>query len=387
MLRNTAWLVTAACACGVLALAERPSAEPERLPGLLTAYAAGRFDEAIRTVERGGDAGAEALGLEWGAARPWIAAAPDDRRRRYLVVAAFALETERLRAERNDWSAHRDDDCKGRCVLDWAAHLMLERGEPDDAERLWWQAAVALVGGVRDWGFLVSPLDPRQPFGLGSGILSIALKRFPDDPRFRLDRAIAVASRFSVTTDGERRSAASPLTAALANFPTALGTLESQTRPQRQVVLAATVGELSQLSADPVVGVEARVRLGYLRWATGHDEEARGELAAAAAAATEADLRYLAYFLVGMEALGRKDVAAAASAFGTALDARPHSESASLALAALALQRGEAERAYALAREPFADRPGDVDPWRQFLYGRFPQLPALIGQLRAGIVR
>src|SRR6185436_12763107 len=150
-------------------------------------------------------------------------AAPGERARRYLVTAALALETEVLRAERNDWAAPKSEDCAGRCVVEWAGILLLERGVPDEAERVWWQAAVAAASGVRDWGFLVTALDARQPFGLGTGMLNRALERFPDDPRFRLDRAIAVASRFNVTTDGEPRSGASSLTAASAGVPALSG--------------------------------------------------------------------------------------------------------------------------------------------------------------------
>jgi hypothetical protein len=364
-----------------------PSAQTARfdLASLLTTYSSGRFDDAIRAVQRAGDGAAQGLRDQWGAARGWIAADPGARNRRYLAVAAFALETERLRAERNDWAAEKSEDCAGRCVVEWAGLLLLERGDPDEAERVWWQAAAAVASGVRDWGFLVNPVDARQPFGLGTGMLHRALERFPDDPRFRLDQAIAVASRFNITTDGEPRSVASPLTAALAGFPN-LVVLEEQTRPQRQTVLASAIAELTALCADATVGAEARVRLGYLHWATGHDEAARTELSSAAAA-SDPDVRYLANFLVGIEAQARHETAAAMAAFAAALEARPHSESASLALAALELQRGDAERAYARAREPFAERPGDTDPWRQFLYGPYPRLPALVAELRAQVTR
>src|SRR5262249_4317076 len=259
-------VVVLAIACG----AGTTSAQTGRLDlvSLLNVYSTGRFDDAVQAVQRAGDSAARGLRDEGGAARPWIEKDPADRRRRDLVVAAFALETERLRAERNDWAADKSEDCAGRCVVEWAGLLLLERGEPDEAERLWWQSAVAVASGVRDWGFLLTPVDARQPFGPGWGLLHRALKRFPDDPRFRVDRAIAVSSRFNVTTDGEPRSTASPLTAALAGFP-GLPILEAETRPQRQTVLASTIGELTALGADPAVGPEARVRLGYLLWATG----------------------------------------------------------------------------------------------------------------------
>src|SRR5204863_98692 len=56
---------------------------------------------------------------------------------------------------------------------------------------------------------------------------------------------------------------------------------------------------LSEIVNDPVVGPEARLRLGYLLWIAGRDAAAQSELIKAAAQAADPDLRYLAQFLVG----------------------------------------------------------------------------------------
>ena len=97
---------------------------------------------------------------------------------------------------------------------------------------------------------------------------------------------------------------------------------------------------------DPLVGAEARLRLGYLHWATGRDEAAQDELAKAAEQAGDADVRYLAQFLLGWIAIARGDSAAAIPRLEAALAARPASQSAALALASLELQRGDADKAH-----------------------------------------
>jgi tetratricopeptide (TPR) repeat protein len=142
---------------------------------------------------------------------------------------------------------------------------------------------------------------------------------------------------------------------------------------------------LTALVDDPLVGAEARVRLGYLYWAAGRDEAARDALTRAAAQTGEADLRYLAQFLLGWIAIARGDSAAAIPPLEAALAARPGSQSAALALASLELQRGDAGKAHDLARASLDEPRADVDPWRLFLYGHHPQWPARVAELRRAV--
>jgi hypothetical protein len=79
------------------------------------------------------------------------------------------------------------------------------------------------------------------------------------------------------------------------------------------------------------------------------------------------------------------DHAAARAALASALDARQHSQSASLLLAALDLHEGEGDRAHLLAARALAERAGDDDPWRLFLYGRYPELPVRVANLRRAV--
>ena len=123
-----------------------------------------------------------------------------------------------------------------------------------------------------------------------------------------------------------------------------------------------------------VVGPEARLRLGYLYWTLERDEAAQDELTKAAERAADADVRYLAQFLLGWIAITRGDGAAAIPRLEAALAARPASQSAALALASLELQRGDADKAHEIALASLDQRRADVDPWRLFLYGHHPRL-------------
>jgi Tfp pilus assembly protein PilF len=90
------------------------------------------------------------------------------------------------------------------------------------------------------------------------------------------------------------------------------------------------------------------LRLGYLLWATGETERAREELKRAAGA-TRIETSVPGRFLRGWFAMKGSRPADAIPDFEAALEVRPHSQSATLALASLELQRGEAARAHDLA--------------------------------------
>jgi len=346
---------------------------------LLDSYASGQFDEAVQAVATAGDSVGKNLRAHWSLdALPWVDADPATRAPRLLVAAAFALETENIRAERGEWGTTTTEvRCQGTCVLDWAQARLAERGPADSAEHAWYLAAAALAGGVRDWRYLQRPANPRAQPPILAGLMDRALERFPDDPRVRLEQALAAVSRFAVTIDGEHYSSA-PLPGVININGMRGGTLSAPrptARDQAATMLAALVD-------DPVVGVEACIRLGYLQWAVADDESARAVLTRAAADAKETDDRYLAEFLLGWIAMQAGDAAAAIRHLDAALAARPDSQSAAVALAALTLQQGDATRAYDIAQSSLDKRPTDVDPWRLILYGHHPRLPSLIAQLR-----
>ena len=360
---------------------------------LLDQYAAGNTNEAMAAVA--GATREQARGLRnqlWLRGVRWVTAVPDQRRQRLLTAASFALESEIARAERGDWPMYPQADCAGRCVLEWARSLLLMRGDPDDAERTWWLASVAFLEGVRDWRFLHTPADPQNPFGLASGHIAHGLDRFPGESRLRLAQTFAVGNRFLVVTESAPRGplpGAGPEFQRFSTLVTGVGTVvytnaPAGSRQLRQVVAIRESVEaaLAALAEDAVVGPEARVRLGYLHWTGGQDDLARIQLrAAAGAASADTDVRYLARFLLGAVAQSRGDADTARVEFDAALAARPDSQSAALALAALQFQQGDIDRADEVVRASLK-RPSSDDPWRQFLYGGYRTLPGLIAQLR-----
>jgi len=146
-----------------------------------------------------------------------------------------------------------------------------------------------------------------------------------------------------------------------------------------------TIELFRSVQDDPVVGPEARVRLGYFLWAIDQDAAARTELTTAATTARDADIRYLAHFLLGWTALNSKDLKEAGTQLARALEARPGSQSATLALAAVQLQQGEGASAYDLVQTSLSK--SDDDPWRLFLYGHHTKFPSRIADLRRRIPR
>jgi hypothetical protein len=357
-----------------------PSIAPLDLPRLLDAYAAGRFDEAVQTIARAGDEVGRNLRRHWPlAGAAWVEAAPEQRSRRLLAAAALALENETLRAERGDWRNAGNPPCAAPCALDWAQQRLIDRGSADSAERAWYLAAAALAGGVRDLRYLHRPIDAARSARILPGLMDRAVTRFPDDPALRLERGMAAAGRFAIMVDtGTPRPALARSALSMLLGP--------ESFRGRDASASDAAAMLASLIDDPIVGAEARARLGFLQWILGNDREARTAFTNAAAQATDEDVRYLAQFLLGWSAIGREDAAAAKQALDASLAARPGSQSAAVLRAVLALQDGDAAAADA-AGAAALDRRGDLDPWRLALYGHHHRLRTLVAALRAEVAK
>ncbi|MGE5836636.1 MAG: hypothetical protein ACM4AI_19335 [Acidobacteriota bacterium] len=365
------------------------AAQPKRLDinALLDLYARGDYDAAWKMAGELTKPQARALRSSLvSTGHSWVHAAPEDLPHRILAAAAFALEFEAGRAEKGEWGTFDGDQCAGRCAIEWACTILRARGDADDAERRWHRATFALVGGVRDWTFLLTPLTAPTPRSrvTVAGHVFHALSRLPADPHARLAKAIAIASRHLVSDEmdaphpGERTHAAMP-----AFMPVAATVPSSRV----QVQFEYAKQQLAELIGDPVVGPEARMRLGYLHWRSGQYEEAVAAEGVAAETTAEMNVRYLAYFVAAQAAQAAGDLTGAEELYSKALETRPSSQSATIGLAALLFLRGDAGPAYDAIERSRVDRPKDDDPWRLFLYGDYPRLPELIGHLRKSVTR
>ena len=364
----------------------------------LDLYAAGRADEALALVSR---ASRDQI-RDWrqvlvSYGHAWIHNGPANLSPRIFAAAAFALEMEAVRAERGEWGRTSMVDCGGQCVIEWGCTILRARGVSDDHERTWLLASMALVGGVRDWTFLIGPsigLTNLQRVPLiarpAEDHLTHALTRHPGEARFRLVRAEAIASRFDIGPEfdvpraGERARPVGGVgtigVAGLGLFPSG----SANQRRRAQIDTAVTAFEV--LTRDPDVGLEAKIRLAYLRYRLEDYEQARADAESAASGAADRDLKYTAHFIAGQAAQAMGNLSGAEAQYAAALVARPRSQSAMVALAALQFLRGDASPAYALVNTP-RSQADDDDPWRLFFYGDFPRLPALIKDLRARVMQ
>ena len=390
---NSGWTISAsrtvaALAAGLWLGTWAAARQPDR-PGigtLLDRYAAGQFDEAVNPVIAATRHQARTLRSALvSTGHRWIHAEPDDLRHRILAAAAFALEFEAIRAEKGDWE-QGTEFCTGRCGIEWACTILRARGAADDAERVWHRASFALAGGVRDWSFLITPLTPPTPRTRLSGHVLHTLARIPDDPHARLARAVATASRNIVAEEmdaprPDERASEVPTLPPLRPFVAELVASRAQTS------LVYAQQQFIALLEDPAVGPEARMRLGYLLWRAGQHEQALAAELGAAGATTDANLRYLAYFIAGLTSQSAGSLPEAEALYAKALEARPESQSATIALAALQYFRGDAGSAYDAIEASRTGRPRDDDPWRLFLYGDYPQLGARIADVRKTVAR
>ena len=252
---------------------------------------------------------------------------------RRLVTAAFALEAAHARLS--------SDNASMIVLLDWAVKE-LRRTPPTAAERAWTLAAVALVerGGRPAFSFaLVKAGGSRW----GEGFISNAIRRFPDEPRLRMARAVWQVSH------GIRRSG------------------------QR---------DLERLATDPQVGADALLQLAYLQLSERRYGNALRDAGRAAELALDPSAQYLAHFILAFCHEAERRPSQAAAEYAAALRAVPNAQSASLGLALLLMRNNEAEQAFDLVDRSLAERPDGEDPWRLFAYGGYVRWPILIAELR-----
>jgi tetratricopeptide (TPR) repeat protein len=242
-------------------------------------------------------------------------------------------------------------------LIEWGCQVI--RGLPpgSTAERDWHLAALSAAQRAGDHEFLIgSPYEERHNEQNEIEHLKHSIARVPKEPRFLLGQAIGI----EWTTYPGRRAA-----------------------PGSQNVRDA-VKAFGDLARDPVVGPEARVRLGSLQVRMGRHADAVSTLTQAERDTRDPHLVYLANYLRGEAHRLAGQATEAASAYRRALATIPRAQSASLALAGVLFLNDRRAEAAELTEAAVAV-PMPIDPWR--IYGRADDRlwSRLITQLRGAL--
>jgi len=356
------------------------SAQSPQVPAVLDRYLRGEFDAVAAELALRKDFG-DLLDQLKDTGTAWVAAGPaQERPRRQLAAATFALEAARA-AEHTDWkqvqevrlgsapSGFLPQSYKAPAavywkppplLIEWGCTIMRSTPSPGLIERLWHLAAVAVAQRRGDYEFLIgSPWEERGNAQDEIEHLAHVIKRFPDEPRFALAQAIAVEWR-SWWPRGPR--------SARRNVSEARRAFEGMTK-------------------DEAIGAEATLRIGSLRL---RNNDMRGALEQFDRVEEQTRDRYLVYlarYFQGQALERQTRVAEAEVAYRSALATIPHAISATMALASVLSQterRGEAAR---LVEASLSARPQPLDPWRAYGAADDRFWPELIARLRAEIRR
>ncbi|MCR4373696.1 MAG: hypothetical protein NUW22_02490 [Acidobacteria bacterium] len=341
----------------------RPAA-PQTVVTWLDAYAAGRFKEVVSALQRTDDFSGILEQLKRDGP-PWIAAAgPAEIDRRELVAATFALEAARAGIGRpwKLWLRVPSGAEMGMAlvgvtlyweapplILEWACERFRARSTIHPAERWWQLAAIAVGHRSEDFQFLVGFPFRSIVINKQDEIehLTHIEKRFPDEMRIQLAKAIAIEWRWP-------RDA----------VPAFLALVE-----------------------HPDVGAEARVRLGISQTRTGRHAEAVTTLRRAEQETRDPHLVYLARLFRGQAFEALKRTKDAETAYRSAVLTIPGAQAAANALAGLLAADGRRLEAQQLIARTLATKPMPVDPWRVYVHGDDRFWPYLIGRLRQEIRR
>ena len=381
-------LFVAIVVCGLTGA--RPQAQPPAIVAQLDRYLAGDSIIVVSEIAAKKDFDGLLKGLEQHG-QAWVdAGAPTERPRRELAAATLALESARIAAETDQWkwiqqvrlnapntvhlpsitehfrdgpAYHAPDAIWWKTppkLIEWGCALLRREPTPLPAERVWQLAAVATVERAGDWEFLIgSPWEVRGNVKDEVEHLSHVIKRFHDEPRFALAQAVAIEWR--TWPPGFRRSRSF-----VANPSEAIRALD-------------------HMSSDEVIGPEASLRLGYLRFRTNRTDDALALFSHVQATTRDLYLVYLAHYFSG-QALARKgQTAGAEREYRAALATIPRAQSATVALAALLAESSRHAEAAALVDASLTgDQP--MDPWRGYEAADDRFWPELITRLHSEIM-
>ena len=239
---------------------------------------------------------------------------------RRIQLATFVLEFLSVQDNFEYWRYH---DAPAD-LFEWASGLV-RNGPARPEERLWHLAGISLL----------------ERFG-ASWLLEIHLgyarARFPDEPRFLLARAVSVEMQ-----------------------------LWPQHRDEQGFVvpeemLARLLGRYQDAIGNSVVRQEAHLRLGYIELLRGRVKEALTDFDRAGTP-DDPMLRYMLHLLRGKALTAARKHDEAIASFRLAFNEAPYAQSATLALGAALVTRGQHNEAAALTSRMLALPAPSFDPW------------------------
>lgn len=337
----------------------------------LDAYLAGAHDRVVRDLA-GLTEFHEVLAQVRRDGPAWIAAAgPDQKGRRELVAATFALEAARAGARTEwKWIKKQPPMCVGgECyeplnvlswkapplLIEWGCALLRQDAEPRPVERWWQLAALAVAQYSEDTQFLVG--DPAIGRGVHAGEignlqdeikhLDHVSKRFPRESRFLLGQGIA---RDRAWEDDATQAYAA-------------------------------------LTKDPDVAGEAIMRLGAMQMRRRRPSDALKHFEEAQDVTRDPYVIFLAHYFAGQIYERQPNKKLAEAEYRKAIATVPHAQSATVALATLLARDGRRADAQQLVTGMMAAEPRPLDPWRRFVHADDRFWPVLIARLRAEIAR
>ena len=308
------------------------------LPDLIATYGRGAYDTVTVNLRQISDPVKLITDFDRGG-NPW----PELPRRE----AAFALEL----AEAGFYSPQQPARDAAADLLRRFAFLVRDPLGPDAFERNWLLGAVTMVQGT------IRPAA-SQP------IVDIALARFPDEPRFKLAKAIVTDQRWP--------------------FTGIVGADNQQTRVTAGVDHTNAVIALYEAAAAyPETRAEALLRLGWFlhRVRRGDDGLARMQRVEVSEAA-DRGLLYLRELLTGQILIEQNKPEPAIAAFRRAIAIVPAVQSARVALMNALLVSGDRAGADALAGELQTTTPAAIDPWWMYWQADYRRYPLMLNQLR-----
>lgn len=337
---------------------------------LLDRYAAGRFDAVVEVLSGDIDF-ADVLKQVRRDGPGWIAAGgAEDRARRTLTAATFALEAARA-GEWQEWKLTQRQPrvcfSDGGCLevlnvlywkappllIEWGCDLLRRNPSPDTTELLWQLAALAVAQRSEDPQFLIG--DTKIGLGIAAGEIGNRA-----DEIKHLEHAV---SRFPRVT----------------RFTLAQGIARDRDLPED------AIRTYRALERDPDVGGEATMRLGALQLRERKYSNALSSFERAETLTRDPYVVFLARYFRGQALERQNETKDAEAAYRGAVAAIPNAQSATVALAALVARDGRRAEAHRLVRDMFAADPPPRDPWRAFVHGDDRFWPLLIARLRAGI--